>query len=94
MGFNDVKKQVIGALKAGTYLHEVRSDISVKNLLAMGEVAVDDIIAVVKKSGGHEHQSSPHHREPKVDVNVITSGGWYIKFYFIEPDTWFISVHQ
>jgi hypothetical protein len=27
-------------------------------------------------------------------VHVLKRDGWYIKFFFIEPDTWFISVHQ
>jgi hypothetical protein len=25
---------------------------------------------------------------------VIKREGWYVKFYFIDPDTFFISVHQ
>lgn len=94
MGFNDVKRQVIAALMAGTYLHEARDDIPVKNLLATHAVAVDDIIAVLKQCRGQDHESSPHHQMPSIDVHVIRSSGWYIKFYFIEPDTWFISVHQ
>jgi len=26
--------------------------------------------------------------------HVLRRHGWYIKFYFIEPETWFLSVHQ
>lgn len=79
---------------AGTYLHEARDAIPVKNLLATHSVSVEDIIAVLKVSGGQDHESSPHHQMPTVDVHVIRRNGWYIKFYFLEPDTWFISVHQ
>lgn len=26
--------------------------------------------------------------------SIIQRDGWYIKFYFVDPDTVFISVHQ
>jgi len=26
--------------------------------------------------------------------HVLTPGGWYLKFYFVDPDTVFISVHR
>lgn len=94
MGFKDTKRKVIAALLAGTHLHEARDAIPAKNLLATNAVAVDDIVAVLKQSWGQDHESSPHHQIPTIEVHVIRSGGWYIKFYFIEPDTWFISVHQ
>ncbi|MBN9402579.1 hypothetical protein [Castellaniella denitrificans] len=32
---------------------------------------------------------------PEIDVHVIKTQGWYIKFYFVgDPDTLFISVHH
>ena len=45
---------------------------------------------------GSEHQTSPHHVINSVEVHVIKTQGWYIKFYFLDadPDTVFISVHQ
>jgi len=93
MGFKDAKRQVIAALLAGAYQHEARDDIDVKNLLATNAVAAEDIIAVLKQSRGQDHESSAHHQVPSIEVHVVRSAGWYIKFYFLEPDTWFISVH-
>ncbi|WP_181427854.1 hypothetical protein [Pseudomonas mosselii] len=43
---------------------------------------------------GSHYSSSPHHAVPAIEVHVLKRRGWYIKFYFIEPQTWFISVHQ
>lgn len=94
MGFDEVKRQVIAALLAGTYQHEARGDIEVKNLLATNVVAVDVVIALLRQSRGSEHSVSPHHLVASIDVHVIRCRGWYIKFYFLEPDAWFISVHE
>jgi len=38
--------------------------------------------------------SSPHHDDCSVVVHVVKKDDWYIKFYFLDPDTIFISVHQ
>ena len=91
--FNAVKKAVMLALAAGAYQHEARGDIDVKNLLATGDVSATEVMALLRKSRGTEHQCSPHHFDSSITVHVIKTGGWYLKFYFIEPDTWFISVH-
>jgi hypothetical protein len=42
-GFNDIKRAVITALRAGNYQHEARHDINVKNLLATGAVSATDV---------------------------------------------------
>lgn len=93
-GFRMAKRKVIAALRSGDYLHATRGDIDVKNLLAMGEVPVESIVAVIRSCNGTHHCCSPHHAAPAIDVHVLRRHGWYIKFYFIEPDTWFISVHR
>ncbi|RLV57738.1 hypothetical protein D5018_20975 [Parashewanella curva] len=36
MGFNDVKKQVISCIREGSYDHEVRKNLDVKNLFQCG----------------------------------------------------------
>lgn len=93
-GFKEIKKAVIAALKSGDYQHEARGDINVKNRLATGELAASDVVAIIKRSNGLNHSSSPHHSDSSIEVHVIKSGTWYVKFYFIDPVTWFISVHQ
>ena len=94
LGFKSVQGQVVEALLSGCFLHEARSQIDVKNLLAMGEVSVEDVVKIIKRAKGTEHESSVHHLDASVTVHIIKSAGWYIKFYFLEPDTWFISVHK
>lgn len=72
----------------------VAGDIAVKNLLAMGAVSADEVIDVIHACQGRDYSSSPHHAVPGIEVHVLRRCHWYIKFFFIEPHTWFISVHQ
>jgi len=63
--------------------------------LQAGLLTTAEVEAVIRRSSGTEHRCSPHHQVASVDVHVIVSQGWYIKFYFIgNPDTMFISVHH
>tara|TARA_B100000949_G_scaffold225663_2_gene230138 strand:+ start:333 stop:692 length:360 start_codon:yes stop_codon:yes gene_type:complete len=94
IGFKEAKKRLIQALGEGTFLHEARSQIETKNLLQVGLVTPDDLIELVKKCGGQHHECSPHHSVTGVEVHVLRRDGWYVKFYFVDPDTIFISVHK
>lgn len=95
LGFNDAKKKVITALVNGTYLHEAdRSNVNTKNLLLTGQVSASTVCDVLKRSQGQNHSSSAHHQAASIQVHVIRRDGWYIKFYFVDPNTVFISVHQ
>jgi len=87
MGFNDAKRQVLAALKNGTWRVEARRRVDAKNELATGEVAVDELVKVIGRSRGQDHAMRPHDRDQAVTVHII-------KFYFIEPLTFFISVHE
>jgi len=93
-GFRKAKRQVIAALESGNYLNVSRGDIEVRNLLATGAVSASEVVDIIRSCKGTHHSSSPHHSVAAIEVHVIKRLGWYIKFYFIEPDTWFISVHQ
>lgn len=98
MGFKDVKAGVLACLNEGAVLHAERSNIDIKNLLAAGAVTLDDVAAVIARASGKDYRCSPHHTVASVDVHVIKTrfGGvdWYIKWYFLEPDSVFISVHH
>ncbi len=85
---------MIAALQSGTYQHEARNQIDTKNLLHTGQVSSGDLCEVLKKCGGQDHRISPHHVCPNLDVHIIKHDGWSIKFYFLDPDTVFSSVHQ
>ena len=94
-GFIAAKQAVIAALQSGLFQHEARRQIDLKNLLQAGAVSPAEVEAIVRRAKGSEHQCSPHHQAPSVDVHLIVSQGSYIKFYFIDdPDTMFISVHR
>ncbi len=98
MGFKDVKKEVINCLNNGLVLHESRNDIDIKNLLETGVVSNSDVAKILATSKGNEYSCSPHHFDGSIDVHVIKvqnkGRNWYIKWYFSEPDSVFISVHN
>lgn len=94
MGYRTAKRNILKALKEGNFQHESRGDIDVKNLLAMGKVSAKEVAALIAASDRTMHVQSPHHIVKEVVVHVIKVNGWYIKFYFLEPDAWFISVHK
>ncbi|EPJ84602.1 hypothetical protein [Pseudomonas sp. CFII68] len=94
MGFKAAKSALIKALKNGDFQHEARGNITVKNLLATGQVTPQEVISIVERCNGSHHSCSEHHQVKGVDVHLIKYSGWYVKFYVIAPDVWFISVHQ
>lgn len=93
LGFAEIKRKVLVSLLSGDYSHEGRADIEDKNLLQVGKVSAAEVAEVLRKSGGSDHHSSPHHQDADILVHVIVCLSWYVKFYF-DPDTTFISVHQ
>lgn len=93
-GFKEAKRAVIAALRAGTFQHEARNEIDVKNLLQTGGVSAQFVEGIILRCKGTEHTCTPHHQVSAIDVHTIISQGWYVKFYFLDPDTWFISVHE
>jgi hypothetical protein len=93
-GFATAKRKLLAALASGDYQFEVRAGIDVKNLLATGQMTASALQLIVKQSNGLEHSTSPHHGDASITVHVLKTGGWYIKFYFLDPSTFFISVHQ
>lgn len=98
MGFRDAKKQVISCLKSGNIRYESRNDINIKNLLATGEVTSEQVAAILGKAKGNEHQSSSHHYDVNIEVHIVKTKlldrNWYIKWYFVDPNSVFISVHE
>lgn len=94
-GFKAAKHKVIRALRDGNFQHEAdRKGVDTKNLLLTGAVSPSEICAILERARGTDHQMSPHHQAQDITVHVITREGWYVKFYFIDPDTIFISVHK
>ena len=95
MGFKAIKLKVLVALQTGNYQHQARSGaIDEKNLLQSGDVTAQEVIGFLGNCASHHHRSSPHHQIPGIEVHIIRKDAWYVKFYFLDPDTFFISVHQ
>lgn len=98
MSFKQVKHQIITCLKLGAYDHEFRKSIDVKNLFQCGLISENEVLDLVMKTTGNQYETSPHHQAPSIDVHIFkpqkNRKKWYIKFYFIEPDAMFISVHE
>ena len=92
MSFNDAKKQVMEAVTSKRFRHEHRADAQ-KNLLATGELSLEEAVTILSKTRGSEASSSKHHLDPVLKIWVFRPVGWYIKFYFLE-ECLFISFHR
>ena len=95
MGFRKAKQQVLNCLSEGCVIHAARSGkIEEKNLLAAGEVTIEDVIEILSKCRGTEYECDSLHASPEIEVHIVKRTykhqSWYIKF---EPDAVFISVH-
>ena len=101
MGFNDLKKTLISCLKSGHWEIEDRANINEKNLLYTGAVTAEEVIEMVKCCTGDCHTKSKLSRTisgQTPDVHILKPlgdyKGWYIKFYFIDPNAIIVSVHE
>lgn len=94
LGFKKAKGLVLECIDEGRVNHVIRDHIDVKNLLFTGQVSEADIRAVIARSSGRNYESREHHQVKGLEVHILKANGWYIKWYFLEPDSWFISVHE
>ena len=98
MGFKEVKSKVIECLNTGYVLHEQRGDIDIKNLLSTGVISISEVTNIIGRARGDSYSCHPHHFDANIDVHIIkttfSGSSWYIKWYFVEPDCVFISVHH
>jgi hypothetical protein len=98
VGFKEIRAVLIYCLKNGLYDHEFREDMETRNCLFNGTVSVAEVIDMVLACSGGDLESSPLHGNSKVVAHVLKPkglySGWYIKFYYVDPNTIFISVHK
>ncbi len=98
MGFKEAKAKVLDCLASGHVLHEERNSIDIKNLFATGLVSTKEAAQIIGRSTGNSYSSSPHHFDKDIEVHVVkttySSRRWYIKWYFFDPDSVFISFHH
>lgn len=99
MGLKEVRAKAVICFSTGQVQHETErsGDIDKKNLLVTAQVSLDEVKDLINGTKGNQHEVSPHHADSLVEVHTlkpIKKGiRWYIKFYFLEPDIIFISVH-
>lgn len=96
MGLKDIRKRAIECLENGRIQHDTdrAGNIDEKNLLLTGQIKVDEVIELINKTKGTEFETVEHHTVKDLEVHIFKPSGWYIKCYFIEPDVFFISVHE
>jgi hypothetical protein len=101
MGFKETRRATIRALLDGRFQHEERAQSEGKNLLATGEVSVEEVVALLMCCRGNQHETDVHHfdRSQTIDIFKPVQGRtkWYIKSYLIEENgitAFFISVHR
>ncbi len=102
MGFKEIRRLAIQAVQQGRVQHEARGEIDEKNLLLMGGVTTVQVVQLLSSCRGNQYSSSFHHLVPGIVVHIfkpevklgLKRERWYVKFYVLEPDVWFISVHR
>lgn len=98
MPFREARSKIIAALRAGTYSHEARETLRERNLLAVGEVSAGFVVGLLERASGADHRESPHHWDTQTTVHAFLcrhhGERWYVKAYFIDDETRFISVHR
>lgn len=99
MGFKNEKKEILKRLDSGDYQHETRAEIDKKNYLQTGQITLENVMKIINKASGVNYSTSPHHVVNGVNVHVLKkinfeNKDWYIKWYYLEPDLFFISVHD
>lgn len=96
MGFKDVRKRLIEALRTRQYTNEERLNAASKNLLASGDVDDAFVIQLLLRCAAWEYGTSKHHFL-EVDCHIFTptleGARWYIKAYLEPARAVFISVH-
>ena len=104
VGFKRARSEALRAMVEGRILHEARDEVDEKNLLVTGEVTAEQVARLLRACRGTQYECTPHHFDSSIDVHVfkpearVEPGAdkkrWYIKLYLLEPDVWFISVHE
>ena len=101
MGFNDVRRRVIKCLDTQAFESEAREAISENNLLATGQVTVEDVKRLISRCNGGQYTAKPMTEDPSImkhEMKPVMAGEqWFIRFYFVELPAdvaMFISVHK
>ncbi len=98
MGLTDAKRLFIQALNEGSVESELREAQREKNLLAIGDIALDQVADLINRCRGQEYSSSPHDFDSSIEVHIFKpvkdKQRWYIKGYVFSGKAVFISVHR
>src|ERR1700677_1339882 len=98
MGLKDARSKAIKCLQEGSAQAEERPDIEEKNLLKTGVVSSEEVITLLQYTKGGQYRSEVHSSIAGITVHIFEPEKdqvhWHIKFYFIDPNCFFISVHK
>ena len=101
MAFKTTRSLMIKALRDGRFQHEERTQAEGKNLLATGEISVEEVIVLLLRCRGNQHETRYHHFDKNQLIDIFKpideQGVWYIKSYLVDLDdiqAVFISVHR
>lgn len=97
VGFRAARAKLIKALEDECFEFEYPQVRSGKNLLQSGEISPAFLVELLKRCSGTQYAVSPHHADQDVLCHIFKPQAnkvrWYIKCYFLEPETVLISVH-
>lgn len=103
VGFTAARSRLLAALAAAekgepVVQHDAREDAS-KNQLATGQLTLADVKRLVGRSSGLNYEEDDLHGDSRIRVHILKNvkeqnSSWYIKWYVVEPNVFFISVHD
>jgi hypothetical protein len=105
MTFREARRRITEALQAGNFQHEYREVVEGKNLLDTGEVTPAEVVDLLRRCRGDQHERRSHHFDESILVHIFQpirgDERWYIKVYIIEGTeeaeadaAVFVSVHK
>ena len=93
VGFKHAQRTLLQSIDEGSIRHEVRAQVDQKNLLYAGAVTMSDVRTLIERARGNQYESRQHHWMSDTEVHILKASSWYIKWYILEPNAVFISVH-
>lgn len=96
--FLRLKEKAIDCLLHGAIAHFERKKTNVKNDLLTEKVSTEFVITLFEEAKIEQYERRVHYRDPQLVIHVLKpvfeGTIWYLKFFIVDPNLIFISVHK
>lgn len=96
--FLKLKEKAIDCLLHGAVAHFERKKADTKNDLLSDKVNTEFVIKLFEVAKLEQYEKRVHYNDPRLIIHVLKpvfeGTIWYLKFFIVDPDIIFISVHK